>query len=164
MQRGHAVKTVSVILLLFLIVILYRASDYTRLDNRTNIDEVRDLYEKVNQTLVSSVSARENTQIIRDRLECYAVHNDYAARIRVCNNTYVKAIVKQARQEVKSRPDIGRFVKRVNLCPIMYNLCVGKTKNDQERCIEFERQCIDHMLDAYWRGAEQYTQQQYRAE
>jgi len=135
-----------------------------KLEQRTSIQEVRELYENVNRTRASEVNARENDAIIRQRLECYAEYADYTPRLRVCNNAYVKELVSQAREKVRSRPDLGWFVVNINLCPVMYNLCTGQTQNDRERCILFERQCVDYTLDRFWRGAAQYTHQQYRSE
>lgn len=151
-------------IVIFFGLIILRATDFKEIESISNIDFARKLYDKVNNTLPSVVSAKENESIIRDRLECYAENSDYMPRIRLCNNNYAKALVKQARSVLTSRPDIGVFVKNINLCPIMYNMCVGQTGNKREQCIIFERQCIDYTLDSFWRGAAQYTQQQYRSE
>jgi hypothetical protein len=151
-------------LVLFCGLIIFLASGYKEVEQRTNIEFVRELYDKVNRTLPSVVSAKEHERIIRERLECYAVDTDYARRIRECNNVYAKAIVKQARNALTSRPDMGKFVLNLNMCPVMRNMCIGIAGNDSEQCITFERQCIDYTLDSFWRGASQYTQQQYRPE
>lgn len=151
-------------IVLFFGLIILRATDYKKIEHKTNIDFVRELYGKVNNTLPSVVSANENEAIIRDRLQCYAENNDYTRRIRMCNNFYAKALVNQARDTLTSRPDIGLFVANINLCPVMYNMCVGQTANNKEKCITFERQCVDYTLDTFWRGAALYTQQQYRSE
>lgn len=151
-------------MLLFFGLIILLASDYKEIEEKTNIEFAREIYNKVNNTLPSIVSAKNHEQIIRERLECYAIDSDYARRIRVCNNLYAKAIVKQARDALTSRPDMGKFVMNVNLCPVMYSMCMGVADNNKNRCITFERQCIDYNLDSYWRGASQYTQQQYRPE
>lgn len=148
----------------FIGFVLFRALEFERVEPRSNIDVARELYARVNKTLPSVVNARENEKIIRDRLECYAEDNDYARRIRICNNLYAKALVKQARETLTSRPDMGLFVSNIIMCPIMQNMCVGQTGNNMERCVTFERQCVDYMLDSYWRGAAQYTHQQYRSE
>lgn len=151
-------------MLLFFGLIILLASDYKEIEEKTNIEFAREIYDKVNNTLPSIVGAKNHEQIIRERLECYAIDSDYARRIRVCNNLYAKAIVKQARDALTSRPDMGKFVMNVNLCPVMYSMCMGIADNNKNRCITFERQCIDYNLDSYWRGASQYTQQQYRPE
>lgn len=151
-------------IVLFFGLLILRATDYKKIESKTNIDFVRELYEKVNNTLPSVVSANENEKIIQDRLQCYAENDDYKQRIRMCNNFYAKRLVSQARSRLTSRPDIGFFIKNVNLCPVMYSMCVGQTANDKERCVTFERQCVDYMLDEFWRGAALYSQQQYRSE
>ena len=132
------------------------------LTGNSNIQLVRDLYNNVRDTLPSEVNAVENTQAIQHRLKCYEEIHDYGQRIQICNNKYVKRIVHNARKAVHSRPNLGEFVLNVDLCPILYNICMGQTEDDKERCILFERQCIDYTLDMFWRGSAQYTQQTYR--
>jgi len=132
------------------------------LTGRSNIGIVRDLYDRVRNTLPSEVNATENTEAIRNRLKCYEEKHEYLGRIQICNNAYVKRIVDLARRSVHSRPSIGEFVLNVDMCPIVYNLCMGQTERNRERCILFERQCIDYTLDVFWRGSAQYTQQTYR--
>ena len=132
------------------------------LTGNTNIQLVRDLYSNVRDTLPSEVNAAENTLTIQNRLRCYEENHDYGQRIQICNNKYVKGIVHHARKAVHSRPNLGEFVLNVDLCPILYNICMGQTEDDKERCILFERQCIDYTLDMFWRGSAQYTQQTYR--
>ncbi len=160
----NAWRIVAIGVVVSLCLLTARSVSAEDLDVRTNIELVRDLFNHVNTTRPSVVNARENTDIIRTRLECYAEHDDYTPRIRVCNNAYVKALLHVARTTIKSRPSLGPFVQNIGLCPVMYNLCVGQTENDRERCMLFERQCIDYTLDSYWRGAAQYSQQQYRSE
>ena len=110
----------------------------------------------------SEVNAAENTQTIQNRLKCYEENHDYGQRIQICNNKYVKSLVRHARKGIHSRPSLGEFVLNVDMCPILYNICMGQTEDDKERCILFERQCIDYTLDMFWRGSAQYTQQTYR--
>jgi hypothetical protein len=132
------------------------------LTGNSNLRIVRDLYERVLGTLPSGVNAAGNAAAIRDRLKCYEENHSYTQRIQVCNNAYVKRIVGLARETIHSRPNIGEFVLNVDKCPILYNLCMGQTEQDRERCVLFERQCIDYTLDVFWRGSAQYTQQTYR--
>ncbi len=117
----------------------------------SNIDFVRDLYIRVNNTPPSNISKKEHEAIIHRRLDCYEKTFEFTERIEKCNQQYNNDIVKQARKAVSSNPELGRFVRNLILCPIMYNICSGKTDNNVERCIRFERQCIDYMLDLYWR-------------
>lgn len=148
----------TTILLLCLSTVLY-AEDLT---HKSNIALMRDLYTKVNNTRTSVVNAQVNTNLIRERLECYAEYANYSERIQICNNDYLKGLVQAARNKIKSRPSLGRFVLNVGICPVMYNICMGQTGNDEERCVDFERQCIDYTLDTYWRGAAQDIPQTYR--
>lgn len=132
------------------------------LTGNTNIQLVRQLYNNVRDTMPSEVNAAENTQTIQNRLKCYEENHDYWQRIQICNNKYVKSLVRHARKGIHSRPSLGEFVLNVDMCPILYNICMGQTEDDKERCILFERQCIDYTLDMFWRGSAQYTQQTYR--
>ena len=132
------------------------------LTGNTNIQFVRELYNNVRDTMPSEVNAAENMQTIQNRLKCYEENHDYGQRIQICNNKYVKSLVRHARKGIHSRPSLGEFVLNVDMCPILYNICMGQTEDDKERCILFERQCIDYTLDMFWRGSAQYTQQTYR--
>ena len=132
------------------------------LTGNSNIQFVRELYNNVRDTMPSEVNAVENTQTIQNRLKCYEENHDYGQRIQICNNKYVKSLVRHARKGIHSRPNLGEFVLNVDMCPILYNICMGQTEDDKERCILFERQCIDYTLDMFWRGSAQYTQQTYR--
>lgn len=126
-----------------------------------HIKAIQELYTKVNQTPPSMVNATDHQSIIEDRLMCYSMNKSFSRRLKTCNNEYVKQIVHAAREKIKSRPSVGIFVAQVGLCPILYNICMGKTQNDKDRCITFERQCIDYNLDEHWRGAPQYGQRYY---
>ncbi len=132
------------------------------LTGNSNIQFVRELYNNVRDTMPSEVNAVENTQTIQNRLKCYEENHDYGQRIQICNNKYVKSLVRHARKGIHSRPNLGEFVLNVDMCPILYNICMGQTEDDKERCSLFERQCIDYTLDMFWRGSAQYTQQTYR--
>ncbi len=132
------------------------------LTGNSNIQLVRELYAHVRDTSPSEVNAEENTLAIQNRLKCYEENHDYGQRIQICNNKYTKRLVQLARKAIHTRPNLGEFVINVDMCPIIYNLCMGKTKDNKERCILFERQCIDYTLDMFWRGSAQYTQQTYR--
>ena len=151
-------------LLLTALLSLYteRAVEARDLTGNSNIQFVRELYNNVRDTMPSEVNAVENTQTIQNRLKCYEENHDYGQRIQICNNKYVKSLVRHARKGIHSRPNLGEFVLNVDMCPILYNICMGQTEDDKERCILFERQCIDYTLDMFWRGSAQYTQQTYR--
>lgn len=151
-------------LLLTALLCLYteHVTEAKDLTGNSNIQLVRQLYNNVRDTMPSEVNAVENTQTIQSRLKCYEENHDYGQRIQICNNKYVKNLVRHARKGIHSRPNLGEFVLNVDMCPILYNICMGQTEDDKERCILFERQCIDYTLDMFWRGSAQYTQQTYR--
>ena len=152
-----------VILVLVLLVCLTAVvHDNDAAIRRPNIDLMREVYDKVNRTRPSIVNAQENEAIIHNRLECYEDHPNYSDRLQVCNNQYLKDIVHVAREKIKSRPSIGLFVLNAGMCPVMHSICMGQTGGDMERCICFERQCIDYTLDTFWRGAAQELPQTYR--
>ena len=132
------------------------------LRGNSNLQLVRELYENVRNTLPSEVNAQQNTQAIRNRLACYEENHEYGKRIQICNNKYAKNIIQAARKAIHSRPSLGEFALNINMCPILYNICMGNTEGNKERCILFERQCIDYTLDIFWRGSAQYGQQTYR--
>lgn len=157
-------KVFTVLIVCFISIIIFSYKNYNRLAIRTNIQIVRELYELVSKTPPSNVSEKENDVIIKQRLRCYAEYGEYETRIRKCNNLYAKSIVAQAKSVIMPRPDLGNFVRNLSICPVMHSLCLGKTDNDKEKCIAFERQCIDYVLDEYWRGSAQSTRQQYRNE
>ena len=156
-------QVIRLVLCLALLCLCPAPAAWTKdLTGNTNIQLVRDLYNNVRDTLPSAVNAEENPLTLQNRLRCYEENHDYGQRIQICNNKYVKGIVHHARKAVHSRPNLGEFVLNVDLCPILYNICMGQTEDDKERCILFERQCIDYTLDMFWRGSAQYTQQTYR--
>lgn len=162
-MTGRGLMLVAVSTLLFGAV-LASAAVAKDLSGSSNIGAVRELYDQVQRTMPSEVNAQENTEVIRERLRCYEKNHDYAERIQICNNAYVKNIVALARKAIRARPSLGEFVSNVDSCPVLYNLCMGKTEQDKSRCVLFERQCIDYTLDTYWRGSAPYTQQTYRSD
>ncbi len=124
----------------------------------SDMDRIRKYYTRVNETLPSRTNATANETIIRNRLACYAEHADYNKRVKICNGRYTRDLVKSLRAAIRSQPDIGNFLVTVSVCPVIYNLCAGKT-DDEERCVLFERQCIDSALDIFWRGVLPVRQQ-----
>lgn len=118
---------------------------------KSNVDFARELFIQVAGREASSVNAIVNTRIINDRLSCYENNPEYVKRVSLCNDGYLKSIVNAARVEIHARPSLGEFIGSVRACPIMFGMCRG-AGNSVERCILFERQCIDYFLDVYWRG------------
>ena len=129
--------------------------------------EVNELFNAVNATVPSNVSVEENRAIIRQRIACFAQNFSYTKRAKLCMQQYQQDIVAAARSNVSGRPEIGLFIKNMTNCPIMYNLCAGQVDREHKTldiCVDFERQCIDRMLDTYWRGVPLYDNMQLRIE
>jgi hypothetical protein len=123
----------------------------TPADQRKNIDVAQRAYERISRVKPSKVGGAEFEEIIRRRLACYEETAFPLERFRVCGASYVDAIVRTARESVKSRPELGQFIRRVQYCPIIHSICTGE-HHDAESCVLMERQCIDATLDQYWRG------------
>lgn len=117
-----------------------------------NIDAALQIYESSRRAEPSRVGREEFQTIIRERARCYKQMTEPLGRKRSCNIAYVDAIIRTAREKLKSVPELGLFIRRVQYCPIMYSMCVGENQNT-EACVEVERNCIDITLDKYWRGA-----------
>ncbi len=128
---------------------------YSELDQ-----DILELFTEVNETKASFTAILENTTVIEKRIQCFADNFSYQRRANVCLNEYRHNLVDVAREFVEGRPEVGIFLKNVAYCPVMYNLCQGQNEmhnvSSQELCIQFERQCIDLMLDKYWRGVPLY--------
>ncbi len=88
-------------------------------------------------------------EISAARIRCY--HTTPIGRLDICSKDYTYQILEAGRQEVDSAPDLGNFISQVSYCPIVHSICMGE-KDDLNQCIKAESQCIDGMLDLYWRG------------
>ena len=117
-----------------------------------HIDSALESYSQVERVKPSRIGAEDFRKVIRTRVQCYEQVTTPLERKKPCNISYVESIIHTARQHIKSVPEIGRFVREVQYCPIMYNMCIGDM-NSKDYCIDFERRCIDKILDKYWRGA-----------
>ncbi len=124
------------------------------------------LFSEVNETEASFTAVDEITQLIKTRLQCFEDNFSYEKRVTLCITDYRDNIIAVARQLIKARPDVGTFLKNLDYCPIMHNLCQGQSKmrkiQDPNLCITFERKCIDLMLDKYWRGFPLYNNVELR--
>ncbi|WP_417292445.1 hypothetical protein [Desulfovibrio porci] len=142
-----------------------RADNFFLIQDASDMSE---LFREVNATPPSNVSVEENSAIIRERVACFARNFSYVKRAKICMDTYQRDIVATARANVSGRPEIGPFVKNIEYCPVMYNLCEGQVDAQHRTspgfCIRFERQCIDYMLDKFWRGVPLYDNLQLRIE
>ena len=143
----------GLVLLAGVVLLGHGTASATQADTHKNIDMVVQAYQKIARVQPSKVGSEGFTQIIRRRLTCYERTATPLERFRVCSTPYVDEIIRNARQYVKSKPDLGRFIRRVRFCPIIHSMCIGEHQ-EPEHCILMERQCIDSELDRYWRGAD----------
>lgn len=125
-------------------------------DLRPNTEMVRYFYGQAKKTEPSMVDARQHEQVIRDRLQCYFDNPVFTARMNNCNNHYINRIIELARASLTARPSMGDFVRKINTCPVIHNLCMGEVGVPDE-CILLERKCIDYFLDEFWRGNWEHT-------
>jgi hypothetical protein len=116
-----------------------------------NLDAALSMYNDIKQEESSRIGSEEFQRIIQERVLCYNNVTSPLQRNRPCNITYVDEIVRTARVNFQSAPQLGLFIREVQYCPIAYSMCVGENM-DMETCITFERKCIDLSLDKYWRG------------
>ncbi|HWR03458.1 MAG TPA: hypothetical protein VN419_05515 [Humidesulfovibrio sp.] len=116
-----------------------------------HIDAALQSYALVERVKPSRIGAEDFRKVIRTRVQCYEQVTTPLERKKPCNISYVESIIHAARKNIKSVPDIGLFIRDVQYCPIVYNMCIGDM-NSREYCIDFERRCVDRTLDKFWRG------------
>ena len=116
-----------------------------------HIDAALQSYSMVEKVKPSRIGAEDFRKVIRTRVQCYEQVTTPLERKKPCNIIYVESIIHAARKNIKSVPDIGLFIRDVQYCPIVYNMCIGDM-NSREYCIDFERRCVDRTLDKFWRG------------
>lgn len=121
-----------------------------------HIDAALQTYAQVEKVKPSRIGAEDFRKVIQTRVQCYEQVTTPLERKKPCNISYVEFIIHAARKNIRSAPEIGRFVREVQYCPIMYNMCIGDM-NSKDYCVEFERRCIDKTLDKYWRGASDHV-------
>ena len=117
-----------------------------------HIDEALQSYSQVAKVKPSRLGAEDFRNVIRARVQCYELVTIPLERKKPCNISYVEAIIHAARKNIKSVPQMGQFVREVQYCPIMFNMCIGEM-NQQDYCVDYERRCIDKTLDKFWRGS-----------
>jgi hypothetical protein len=146
--------SLAVILVLQCVQFSWAANIMT--DRRSNIELVRYYYAEVKKTEPSMVDAEQHMQLIQARLKCYFDNPMFTERVNNCNPTYINKIVQLARDSLTARPSLGDFTRKINICPVLYNMCMGK-EGEQGECVLYERKCIDYFLDKFWRGNWEYT-------
>ena len=127
-------------------------SNTTATNRLSNIEIARELYQKVEKTKIAQIYNDEYLKAIENRMECYVKYHTYEDRVNICSSDYQKQIIRIASKTANKRPMIGKFVMKINECPVMFNMCRGQQKTVEE-CVVFEKKCIDFFLDKFWRGA-----------
>lgn len=117
-----------------------------------HIDDALRSYSQAGRVTPSRLGAEDFRDVVRKRVQCYEQITTPLERKKPCNITYVESIIHTARKHIRSVPEMGLFVRHVQYCPIMYNMCIGDM-NQRDYCVDYERRCIDMTLDKYWRGA-----------
>jgi hypothetical protein len=90
-------------------------------------------------------------EAISERIQCYLttqIPNDRHAK---CVIPYLEKVVEIARGNIKSSPQLGKFLKAVQYCPVVYSMCNGDDFETVD-CKLIECRCINYALDMYWRG------------
>ncbi|MDR1576767.1 MAG: hypothetical protein LBT86_00860 [Deltaproteobacteria bacterium] len=92
--------------------------------------------------------------MVEDRIRCYAdVPSNRLTGL--CKDSYANSLIKIGRRGIASAPNLGGMLREISLCPIVYSVCRGHGDggdDDQERCVYVESQCLDGLLDYFWRG------------
>lgn len=93
-------------------------------------------------------------KIVEDRLQCYSEVSDYTLRLQKCRKEYTYNILRTAREQIKSAPSVGYFMRCIQECPITFSICSGEDNYsiDDRDCVEMEVLCIESCLDKFWRG------------
>ncbi|MBW2185758.1 MAG: hypothetical protein JRG71_04910 [Deltaproteobacteria bacterium] len=143
---------VTTLALTLVVVLIFFPVNYTQVQADYDYGYLADLYREVEQIKVPNENRGYLSEIIENRLSCSADSKSYRERMTDCNPKYKADLVLFAREHIRSNPLLGSFVVNSELCPVMYNICRGTGDNSKEKCIELEGQCIEFMLDKYWRG------------
>lgn len=112
-------------------------------------DLARELYVLSKEVPLSKQLGAELTDIAAARSECY--RRTPEGRTEACAGEYLNAVVAAGKRSINSAPDMGAFIHNVSRCPVVHSLCMGEFF-DPGRCLRMEAQCIEGILDRYWRG------------
>ncbi|MBF0302226.1 MAG: hypothetical protein HQK73_04235 [Desulfamplus sp.] len=110
-------------------------------------------YEVIKQTELSDLQDIL-IEIINARLKCYTDTSDYSLRLSECRKKYQYAILRAARENLKSSPSLGEFLLCIQNCPLSYSFCNGEelSEGNSKNCRNIEVLCIERCLDDFWRG------------
>lgn len=111
-------------------------------------------YEAIEEVELSELEG-ELKEVVKRRNDCYGNISNLSPRLSICRKHYLSEILALARQNIKSAPDLGKFMLCVRECPLAYSMCAGteiEEININSECTIKEIQCIELCLDRYWRG------------
>lgn len=140
-------------MLLIVLILMFVPMNYKRAHADYDYSYAKQLYATVRVVPQSQDNMPQLNRIIDNRLACYAEASDLQERISECIPIYTTALVAFARDNVHSNPLLGRFISESEACPVMYSICRGAENLSEEQCKAREAQCIEYMLDKYWRGS-----------
>lgn len=137
---------------IFFILYNYFHDNQTQKDyNKKAIVASLEKYELIKKTELSKLHD-QMLEIIRNRRDCFFSRFSYSERNDKCNRDYTNSIVQLARDNIKSAPMPGLFIRCIKECPIAGSLCNGEEDSNELDCIEMEARCIEYCFDEYWRG------------
>jgi len=145
--------TAIALLLLTVCVLVFVPMNYSDTNGNNDYTYAEQLYEKVRQVPASDDYRLEITRIIRRRLDCYANSATLHERISECMPPYTNDLVTFSRDHIHSSPLLGLFVNESEACPMVDSIWRGTENLSEEECVVLEEQCIEFMLDKYWRGS-----------
>lgn len=144
---------VIALMLLTVCVLMFVPMNYSPTVHGDDYSYAEQLYEQVRQVPCSDHNAPGLKRIIEQRLDCYAGSDDLRVRLSNCIPTYTTELVAFARDNIHSSPMLGRFVSEAEACPVVFSICRGTDNLTVEECTVMEEQCVEYMLDNYWRGS-----------
>lgn len=113
-------------------------------------------YEMIQDVELSDLEG-DLKEVVAARNDCYLSFYRLPPRLSICRKRYLTDILALARKEVKSAPELGKFMLCVRDCPLAYSMCRGTDINGTDaasECTKKELQCIELCLDLYWREIE----------
>lgn len=148
----NAILTLIALAVLLVVILMFVPINYTVAKNPVDYEEVVRLYAEIKETPLSYNNDHKVESIIKERLVCYDQAESFMQRDNECYTRYATEIVAFSLANIRSNPLLGHFLSRVKVCPVAYSICRGTDQLSIDKCIDVEQQCLDYMLDKYWRG------------
>ncbi len=119
----------------------------------TQYDQIVYQYEMIKKAEQSDLK-EVFLDIVKNRLKCYSANSDYSVRLSTCRKAYQYALLRAARENIKSSPSLGDFMLCIQNCPLAYSFCNGEelSEGQSKDCLQIEILCIESCLDKFWRG------------